>query len=68
MKAWHLIVAVIAAIILTIVVAYFVNKAKLKKAVTAGKITVDKQDYSIVKIVSSTVAPATTTTTSSAAA
>jgi hypothetical protein len=59
MKAWQIILIVVAAIILTIVACWLVNRAKLKKAATAGKITISKQDYTLVKVVKSLDMPAT---------
>lgn len=51
MKSWVIVLIVALAILITIFIAFMVNKAKLKKAVETGKIEINKQSYTLVKVV-----------------
>jgi len=55
MKNWQIVAIVLLAGLITAVVVTMMNKAKLKKAVEAGKLTVDKQDYTVIKVVAPVV-------------
>lgn len=56
MKLWVAIVLIVLAILITFLIAFMVNKAKLNKAAQEGKIVIAKQSYTLVKAVNPVVA------------